>query len=591
MSSTNHLALTALEDFWSPDEKILFLGEWCRKFERRDYWETLDYELLESPFSKPDLDRQAYCYVLSLKEEILPLLAEQLNQIHGSQFSMRYWRIVVGPWLDNYIAAYYDRYIHLKAALNDYPDLLTVLLDPDDCKLLDDTLEWQAALVTDEFNLQIFSRILHAMGYDFPCARRTQPSSYCKKYLLYRSFKGKVFDLLMSMHRSTFLRMTGTSIVMKNSYFSRVDELRFLWSMQGKMFLSRGIDSDPIDYVDGSEMREQLTSLELNGDEFKLILTSLLPMDLPRSFLEGYQSICQSVSKFYPKSCKAIFSANAWFSDDIFKIWAAKEAERGSILMGAAHGGNYGALECLSTEDHEIKITDRYYSWGWTRDCSSTQIIPMPVQKLISCKKISSSQEREGILWVGTSTPRYLSLPGFPSAHYEDYIRWSERFLQKMSESDLLNQLLFRPHMEDFSWSLTDRLHLIEPKLDIDTWDVLLQDRLRCNRLYVCDHLSTTFIEALGTRMPTVLFWNPSTVRLRKEAEPYFDLLRESGILFDSPEGAAAAVCSIYGNVDKWWGDDRRVEAVNKFCYHFARTEKNGFSGWSDELKRALESK
>jgi len=72
-------------------------------------------------------------------------------------------------------------------------------------------------------------------------------------------------------------------------------------------------------------------------------------------------------------------------------------------------------------------------------------------------------------------------------------------------------------------------------------------------RLYVCDHLSTTFAEALAANKPTVLFCNPETNRLRLDAQPYFDLLRNSGILFDTPETAASAVAAVYGDVEAWW--------------------------------------
>ena len=44
-------------------------------------------------------------------------------------------------------------------------------------------------------------------------------------------------------------------------------------------------------------------------------------------------------------------------------------------------------------------------------------------------------------------------------------------------------------------------------------------------KLYVCDHFSTTYAEALAANVPTILFWNPEFNELRPETRLYFDLL------------------------------------------------------------------
>ena len=38
------IALTSREDFWDiKSEKICFLGEWCKIYSRKDFWEKLNY--------------------------------------------------------------------------------------------------------------------------------------------------------------------------------------------------------------------------------------------------------------------------------------------------------------------------------------------------------------------------------------------------------------------------------------------------------------------------------------------------------------------------------------------------------------------
>ena len=40
------LVTTAVESSWLYEEPVLFLGEWCRRFSRRDHWSNLDHEVL-----------------------------------------------------------------------------------------------------------------------------------------------------------------------------------------------------------------------------------------------------------------------------------------------------------------------------------------------------------------------------------------------------------------------------------------------------------------------------------------------------------------------------------------------------------------
>jgi putative transferase (TIGR04331 family) len=102
----------------------------------------------------------------------------------------------------------------------------------------------------------------------------------------------------------------------------------------------------------------------------------------------------------------------------------------------------------------------------------------------------------------------------------------------------------------------------------------------------VCDHLSTTFAEALAVNKPTILFWNPETNRLREAARPYYDLLKRGGILFDTPEGAGRAVNQIYDDVETWWNDPERQNTVETFCKRFARNSPDAIELWTAEFKR-----
>jgi len=104
----------------------------------------------------------------------------------------------------------------------------------------------------------------------------------------------------------------------------------------------------------------------------------------------------------------------------------------------------------------------------------------------------------------------------------------------------------------------------------------------------VIDHLSTTFLEALTINVPTILFWDHTVNVLRLEAEPYFDFLKQAGILFKTPQEAAKKVNEISEDPLKWWLSKETQELKDKFCQHFALTSKDWVNVWKNEFRNYL---
>lgn len=86
---------------------------------------------------------------------------------------------------------------------------------------------------------------------------------------------------------------------------------------------------------------------------------------------------------------------------------------------------------------------------------------------------------------------------------------------------------------------------------------------------------STGFLETLGRNIPTIMFWNPKHWELRPSAQPYFDLLKEAGILHETPEAAAARAAEVWDDVAGWWNQPEVQDARRCFCDRFARTPED----------------
>lgn len=580
------LATTALEEFWDTSRSIVFLGEWCLLYRRRSFWEPLNGKLLESPLNNLEAAVVFYHYVNGIYEQILPILGDALNVIHGTSHSPRYWRIVLGPWLQLYLPVIYDRYCHIKRALVQYPDCTSIMLSEKSFVTPSNTLDFGCLVKEDIYNLQIYTKIFAVLGKAFPCkeAQIVEPSLL--NTFISNAWKHKVAGYLAKIYASVSARLFQT-VIYKNTYFSKASEFGLFIKTAGKAFPIYGQLTKPKNEEFDSDRRKRLSNIKLGSGEFERCLSMILFSDMPKCFVEGYGDVRSAAQNAYPQTPEVIFSANAWYCDEAFKQWAAASAEKGALLMGTPHGGSYGGLAYMPAENHETAIVDRYYSWGWERTDCTAEVIPFPATKLVGGKKIGVSNLKVGVLWVTTNPPRYLlvyELASLPTFSHE-YIVWQGRFAKTLRQK-IVPLLRLRPHREDGGWDIVLRLKECLPSLSIETWETPFQESLVNCRLYVCDHLSTTFAEALAANKPTILFWNPETNGLRPEAQPYYDLLRKSGILFDTPESAGEAVNQVYDDVEAWWNNPERRNAVEIFCERFARNTPDAIELWAAEFKR-----
>jgi len=72
---------------------------------------------------------------------------------------------------------------------------------------------------------------------------------------------------------------------------------------------------------------------------------------------------------------------------------------------------------------------------------------------------------------------------------------------------------------------------------------------------------------------------------LNEDAIPYYELLKNAGILYHTPEAASEKVNAVYPDVEGWWNEPELQFVVNKFCNRYARTSNNDINEWVTELK------
>lgn len=576
------LVTTADQRFWKTDEKILFLGKWCKKYQDKSIWENLDAEVL--PYHWDDRQRlyRDYGYAKSIYEKHLLLISEKLNRLHGVQQSVRYWRIVVGQWLHYFIEILYDRYLSIKMAAQSglVTNTLIVLPDKELCVPLDFT-SFDHGFSNDPYNLYLYSLIIQSLQeipFELKIHSLKMPWNIPQRRMSWKEIVKKMAGRFFSLVPSAFNRHVFIS-----SYLGFDDLIRLQCSLKQLPYL-RGPEIQVADVPVNPVLRETLNE-EKNGSEFEKILCELIPWQIPKVYVESFRDIESKALKQFPKKPKLIFTANAHAFNEAFKIWAAHQVDGGTKLVISQHGGHYGTGLWNSEEDHEINICDRYHSWGWTS--SNSKVVSMPSGKLLCASRKLKPNPRGKILWVLMSVPRYAyfmySIPVGPQmeSYFEDQFCFAEALSSRMKD-----QMRIRLHPCDFDWEQKKRWRESYPALVVDDGAQNFYQQLNESRLLVATYNATTYLETFVANFPTVLFWNPEHWEFRPEAQPYFERLKEAGILHDDPEETAKWVEKIAGDPSAWWHTETVQTARRIFVERFAMARDDFLEKIRHEVQR-----
>ena len=566
------LVTTALEETW-PEEgvPVLFLGEWCRLYERKSAWEKRDAVVVPYHWDDRLKLHQDYLYLQALFEVLLKELAMRLNELHRVDHSLRYWRIIVGPWLGYFIQMLFDRWSMLRQVLRNHEIAgVRVLRNPEGELVPNDMAAFTRVFIGDAWNQSIYGHILGWMGVSV--------DSVAPKYQTLNGSVDRMSRVSAGRRVKRGLARVASSL---SGLICRKDEYFFIASylgIQQDIQLQAKLGQIPKlwqsvvvpDYqFDPAQRQWQLPECNSN-DEFSTLARAMISRQLPKAYLEGYQALVSLTENLpWPKNPQAIFTSNSFIADDVFSTWAAKKVESGAPLLIGQHGGNYGLALWNFSEDHERAIATRFLTWGWTGQ-DPNNITPIGNFKGFS-KRVAANKEGIALL-VEMAMPRQsywmYSVP-VSAGQWLSYFDDQCRFAQALPE-ELRAQLLVRLFSSDYGLSQRQRWHDRFPDIRLDSGEQPMARLLQKTRIYISTYNATTYLESLSLNFPTIIFWNPKHWELRKYACPYFEKLKSVGIFHETPESAARQMAEVWDDVHGWWQSTEVQAARQEFCERYS---------------------
>ena len=591
------LATTALPESWNTKEPMLFLGEWC-KFHPKIFKVKNKFSVIKKHYCSDEARvYQNYKYISKLYEKLLFALTKTLNEYHGVKFSSRYWRILLGPWLGTFLPLVHDRWLILKKI--NYKKKISgtyILKIPEEGLAPVDKEEFDILRDDDVWNHFIFSKILQEIAPKKLLKEKLSKYSninVCRKYFLKQTkmLPSNIFEMdstsvgLNKKFNLPFYK--NQKIFIKNSHLGFKNEILlnsmfFSWPTLPAINNFRFGLKNNFD----SKIRNSLNLDFIPFTNFEKFIAKLIKIQIPQMYLESFKEANNFVKNCpWPKSPKVIFTSNMLWSNscDIFYVTNMIEKNKTKLINGQ-HGGVYGQYKYGHGEEHEIKVSDKYLSWGWKRkNCKNL----VPFGMLTTVPINTKVKNKKKVITILNKFSHRYSINLQPGLDYSRKINFFNDlgFILKNLKKKIPNKCLrvlssfkYRgTRVSNMSWRIKDYLNREEIKnINFDDGRIpFLKKGIKNASLFIVLINSTMHLETLHGNYPTLIYFAHDNHVYSARALDSLNKLKKAKVFHSNVSSLTNHVIKIWPNVNRWWFSAEVQNAVKNYCNNFAKPVPN----------------
>ena len=545
---------------------------------------------INNKYWTPQRVAKDFIYIENLYEKTLLKLSSNLNDIHKTNYSKKFWRILIGPWLFNFIFFSFDRWKNITTTLNKFKiDKVKILNLNKNLLTPYESEDFIIVSGKDLWNQYIYQTIcldllprkkIDYINYNTKKQIETDISSLNQGTKKPNSIKLIIFNFFNFFKKNKYKYLIYRCYIgaLKEIKLSlKLGQLPLLFIPKQKYKKNKNIDYN---------IRKKLNKLVKPKNKFENFISKIIQNQVPKVFLENFDDLKNfSSNSNLPQNPKKILTANALWHDSFFMYHTAKLAEKRSKIIYAQHGGAYGISKYSWPEKHEKKISDKYLTWGWKGSKSEKKIKSFFL--LTKPIKYDWDKKKEKLLVLLRFRQRYIQSPETESCCdlYTEYLKYWSKVLTNLDENIKKNVVL-RLKYKNLNPKSIDFFSNLEKNFTFDSSKSYYDSCMR-SRLVITNTTNTTFLEAIASNVPVMCIINKSNIPFRKSAQGIFNLLEKKKIIFYNPEKAAKYINFLWkDNVKSWWFKKETQLALEEFKNKFAKPNKNIIGAISKEINK-----
>jgi putative transferase (TIGR04331 family) len=565
------------------NENTILLGEWCKKYSKDSVCNDEVFTVIPYHWNSRKKFREDHRYLSHLYKEILKKVSLELNSIHKVEHSLEYWRIIIGFWLVTYVAVVFDRWESIRLSADLGIPLKTIVPNSDMVRSIayDYTSSMKLMTEDDEWNYLLYCDILQVQNIPAIEIIREQVIIKNKSTPINKRRRLKPILVVAKLldYIARRIRLTDSyNILLYKSYFP----VKSLMKLNIKLKQIPRLHFEFDKYIHYGGVNPSMRSVlheDYESSKFENFLMKSIFKDMPKAYIEEYRDISLYCKKL-PKA-EVVFTANAHWSNEVFKIWTAQQVESGGKLIIGAHGGSIPKAISDSLF-HEEDIC--YKKTVWHTLLHHSKHVSMPINKKI--KKVSNLKGIR-ITLIGIEFPRYSYRiqAGPQSSLIMDDFKQKTKFINALNKKARIN-FKIRPY-PNREWLMGNRYANMYGDAILATNNKIFQDFSQ-SKIIICSYPETTFSEAMHSCVPTILLYTEEYWELHPNYNELIKEMKRVNIIHSDPIMAANHINMVHENPFEWWNRDDTVKARNMFLDACSVSSENPIADWADFFKKEL---
>ena len=575
-----YLITSADKKTWKYDRPVVFLGEWCLSYDRKNILKNMD-AIIAKPYGlskeKKDID---YVEVKIFIDKIFPIFCAILNNHHGVNYSIRFWTILLGHWFQRYVKVIFNRFNTIEQCLQQFRITgSTFHINKNYSLTHSDSLTAIYALNDDRWNNALNLEILKFLSADIKLELIHDSQKNFTRISEDKLSSNILKFLLSSINTGLNFFSKDSDAFIANTYLPKLLEVKLQLALN-QIPQIRILPRIKLSERPNNGLRENLTK-EITGhvrnSSFEFFLKDMLFKLIPICYLEGFNSLNIFVSKQpWPNYPKFIFTSNNFDTNEVFKLWAAIKAENGIKYFVGQHGNNYCTYRYENPTIEEL-TSDKFITWG-LKGCLSKHV-PAFIFKINNYYKNKYNPLGKLLLIIRPYPTRDSTWDNF--CEYNNYFTEQINFTERLKPLQKKN-LIVRMHKDDINL----KLNKFDSALKIDDGNAKLTKLISKSRLVIFSYDSTGLLENFSQNIPTLIFFQNHLDDLVDTEKEHYKLLADAGLLHFTLETLSKKIESTWDDINAWWFQEYIQNARKYFCDRYARTSTNPLNDLKEILLR-----
>lgn len=523
--------------------------------------------------------------IISIRRIIFNELCILLNSNFNVNFKKNFWEILIGPWYNFALEAFYNRYYSLtnkskKKLLkkiifkNVNNNAFKTTNTSDFIKKIDD-LDW---------NVKVFLEISKIKKYNYIILNNNKYDEYSfenkNRLNVKQVIKKKINKIL-------FLLIHFNDKLIVNTGLTKKDEINL--QIKLKQFPILNIPDFlenlqlPIKYDKNLRNFLEIKFKKKKDNLLTLTLKRLLIKNIPTIYLENFLFISKKTLNYsIIKKTKKILTSQNFDENEYFKFFAAYSSNFNTKIYYIQHGNTDGTNK-YDIYYNPITSASKFLTWGWNRDDISNNY-PEIKKKIISfCNLKLSCYKKFSKIYQFQNQLVFFGAPLLKRRHFWDVDADNSKLLKnqfnilKSLRKDIQCKTIYKIHSDEIKKKIFIKKTINKINSEIQFASKFIKISDYKNILSVFSYDSSGFYEHICLNKPCLVLIPNYQSNLNFFAKKLYKSLEDCMIIHQNVNSISKFINNNWNNISDWWYSKNNQDKIIKFSQKLCKHEKNYF--------------